>query len=112
MASCRRVPLVAVFAWLAGIGPAPAHRWYPAWCCNDHDCRELEEDKGETVLEEPDGWHLWDGRVAARQVPPLRGGDDEGDHLLLRAPGLDLTAPRRLSARRQALCRRQVERYC
>jgi len=66
MASCRRVPLVAAFAWLAGIGPAPAHRWYPAWCCNDHDCRELEEDKGETVLEEPDGWHLWDGRVAAR----------------------------------------------
>ena len=51
MASCRRVPLVAAFAWLAGIGPAPAHRWYPAWCCNDHDCRELEEDKGETVLE-------------------------------------------------------------
>jgi hypothetical protein len=43
-----------------------AHDWYPAWCCNDKDCRALLEEKGETVLEAPDGWHLWDGRIAAR----------------------------------------------
>ena len=44
-----------------------AHDWYPAWCCNDKDCRALSEEKGETVSEAPDGWHLWDGRVARRE---------------------------------------------
>ena len=36
------------------------------WCCSDHDCRELEEDKGETVLEEPGRLAPRGGRVAAR----------------------------------------------
>jgi hypothetical protein len=43
-----------------------AHDWYPAWCCNDKDCRALSDEKGETVSEAPDGWHLWDGRIARR----------------------------------------------
>jgi hypothetical protein len=43
-----------------------AHDWYPAWCCNDKDCRELSEERGETVLEVPFGWRLWDGRLIER----------------------------------------------
>jgi hypothetical protein len=67
MANAKRLLLVAVLGACAlGASAARAHRWYPTWCCNDNDCRELDESKGETVLEEPDGWHLWDGRVAAR----------------------------------------------
>jgi hypothetical protein len=55
-------------------GPiALAHDWYPSWCCSDRDCRPLVEEKGETVLETPDGWRLWDGRLiergGARQSP-------------------------------------------
>lgn len=66
MASRSRTLLLALAVFLAGARPAPSHSWYPAWCCSDHDCRELHEEAGETVLEAPDGWHLWDGRVAAR----------------------------------------------
>jgi hypothetical protein len=66
MASIRAVASLAATAWLLSITGAPAHRWYPAWCCADRDCRELVEEMGETVLEAPDGWHLWDGRIVAR----------------------------------------------
>ncbi|NIX75493.1 hypothetical protein [Microvirga terricola] len=58
-------------AWLSGISATGAHDWYPPWCCNDHDCRALSEEKGETVREAPDGWHLWDGRIAARGAARL-----------------------------------------
>jgi hypothetical protein len=66
MRSFRPLALFAAGAWLLSAAPATAHRWYPAWCCNENDCRELDPDKGETVVEAPDGWHLWDGRVFAR----------------------------------------------
>ena len=63
----RKVSVViATTVWFLGVTEASAHDWYPAWCCNDKDCRELAEEKGETVVEAPDGWHLWDGRLAAR----------------------------------------------
>ena len=66
MSSLKAVVLLAAGGCLFGATAAPAHRWYPTWCCNDNDCRELDEGRGETVLEAADGWHLWDGRVAAR----------------------------------------------
>jgi hypothetical protein len=46
--------------------PAIAHSWYPLSCCSERDCRELVEDKGETVTETAQGWQLWDGRWVAR----------------------------------------------
>jgi hypothetical protein len=61
-----RLAALSATAWFL-IGPAAgAHDWYPAWCCSDKDCRALSEENGETAIEAPDGWHLWDGRVAAR----------------------------------------------
>ena len=59
--------MAALAAWLLG-PPATAHSWYPAWCCSDHDCRELMDAIGETVAETADGWRLWDGRVVSRGV--------------------------------------------
>jgi hypothetical protein len=53
---------LAVTGWLLSV-PALAHSWYPPWCCDDHDCRELLEAKGEIVTETAQGWRLWDGRV-------------------------------------------------
>lgn len=62
------------FALIVGLGDglltgsvATAHEWYPSWCCSDRDCRALSEERGETALEAPDGWHLWDGRVVSRR---------------------------------------------
>ena len=55
-----------IFAAALFAPAAIAHDWYPAWCCSDKDCRALSEEKGETAIEMPDGWHLWDGRLAAR----------------------------------------------
>jgi hypothetical protein len=52
--------------WFQDPSVVHAHDWYPAWCCNDKDCRALSDEKGETVSEAPDGWHLWDGRIARR----------------------------------------------
>lgn len=57
------LPIVAA---LVGSAAAAAHDWYPAWCCSDKDCRALSEDKGETIVETPDGWELWDGRIVPR----------------------------------------------
>jgi hypothetical protein len=57
---------IAAAALLVGT-QALAHSWYPAWCCNDHDCRELVATKGETVIETEDGYRLWDGRVVGRE---------------------------------------------
>jgi len=57
--------IFAATAWLIG-AEALAHSWYPAWCCSDHDCRELVEAKGEIVAETREGWKLWDGRLIAR----------------------------------------------
>ena len=56
-----------------------AHDWYPAWCCGDNDCRALSEENGETALEAPDGWHLWDGRVARRGTAKI--SPDKNFHL-------------------------------
>lgn len=64
--SCRAVTRALAAAGLLGATGALAHDWYPAWCCNDRDCRALVEEKGETVTEAPGGWRLWDGRVVAR----------------------------------------------
>lgn len=58
--------LAGAILLLLGASEAMAHSWYPVWCCNDHDCRELSEERGETVVEAPDGWHLWDGRLLER----------------------------------------------
>ncbi|SCY88416.1 hypothetical protein SAMN02927923_02685 [Microvirga guangxiensis] len=44
-----------------------AHRWYPFWCCDDNDCRELVAANGETVIETEDGYRLWDGRFIGRE---------------------------------------------
>jgi len=62
----RRISVVAAAALLAG-SQALAHRWYPAWCCSDHDCRELILAKGETVTETEEGYRLWDGRRIGRE---------------------------------------------
>ncbi|MBJ6128316.1 hypothetical protein [Microvirga splendida] len=51
--------------------PALAHDWYPAACCSQRDCRHLEEADGETVLEIPGGWQLWDGRIVPRGTAKL-----------------------------------------
>jgi hypothetical protein len=66
MWSFRPLTPVAASPWLLSAAPATAYRWYPGWCCNDNDCRKLDEEKGETVLEAPNGWHFWEGRVFAR----------------------------------------------
>jgi hypothetical protein len=58
--------IVAAAALLAG-PQALAHSWYPGWCCNDHDCRELVAGKGETVVETGEGYRLWDGRFIGRE---------------------------------------------
>ncbi len=70
MARGRTWMVAAAAACLLG-APVAAHSWYPAWCCSDHDCRELIEASGETVTETPGGWKLWDGRVVARQYAKL-----------------------------------------
>jgi hypothetical protein len=57
---------IAVTAWLLS-APVLAHSWYPPWCCDDHDCRELIEARGETVTETSEGWRLWDGRLVGRE---------------------------------------------
>ncbi|WP_201862890.1 hypothetical protein [Microvirga soli] len=61
-----KVPAIvaAVCVWA---GAAHAHDWYPAWCCDEHDCRELIEARGETVTETAEGWRLWDGRLVGRE---------------------------------------------
>lgn len=58
--------LLLVPSCVAGSQGVRAHDWYPPWCCSDKDCRALSDEKGETVSELPDGWHLWDGRIARR----------------------------------------------
>jgi hypothetical protein len=58
--------IISAAAWLLATTATGAHEWYPAWCCDDKDCRALAEEKGESVTEAPDGWHLWDGRIVAR----------------------------------------------
>jgi hypothetical protein len=68
MAWCRSWIAVAAVLFAA---PALAHSWYPAWCCNDHDCRELTEAKGETVTETAEGWRLWDGRLVGRDYAKM-----------------------------------------
>jgi hypothetical protein len=65
MASVKALAIVALACVLAG--PGFAHDWYPAWCCDEHDCRELIEARGETVTETADGWRLWDGRLIGRE---------------------------------------------
>jgi hypothetical protein len=60
--------VVATILWLFSTCAPAAHSWYPVWCCSEKDCRELSEEKGETVLEAQDGWHLWDGRLVARGI--------------------------------------------
>jgi hypothetical protein len=62
----KALPIVLTAASFFAASAAAAHSWYPAWCCSDKDCRPLVEEKGETVLEEQDGWHLWDGRLISR----------------------------------------------
>jgi hypothetical protein len=58
--------IAAAAALLAG-SETLAHSWYPVWCCNDQDCRELTAARGETVIEMEDGYRLWDGRFVGRE---------------------------------------------
>jgi hypothetical protein len=58
---------------------ATAHDWYPAWCCNDGDCRPLSEENGEFVEEAPRGWRLWDGRIVPHES--TRPSPDSKFHL-------------------------------
>jgi hypothetical protein len=67
MPSCKALAILSIVTTLASTSQPLAHDWYPAWCCSDKDCRELVEANGETVLETPDGWKLWDGRVIPRK---------------------------------------------
>jgi hypothetical protein len=62
----RTTLAISAAAWVLSSSALRAHDWYPAWCCSDKDCRALSEEKGETALEGPDGWRLWDGRLASR----------------------------------------------
>ena len=48
-----------------------AHSWYPQLCCSEQDCHELMEERGETVIEEPSGFKLWDGRIITRETAQL-----------------------------------------
>ena len=70
MAGCRRRTILVVAGWLLS-APALAHSWYPTWCCDDHDSRELIEARGETVTETEDGWRLWDGRLVGRDYAKM-----------------------------------------
>ena len=65
MASVKAPAIIALACVLAR--PGFAHDWYPAWCCDEHDCRELIEAQGETVTETAEGWRLWDGRLIDRE---------------------------------------------
>ncbi|WP_262032251.1 hypothetical protein [Microvirga sp. Mcv34] len=68
----RRALLSLVTSMAAlGVSGAVAHDWYPVACCSQRDCRHLEEAKGETVLETPGGWQLWDGRIVPRATARL-----------------------------------------
>jgi hypothetical protein len=63
----RRIRILAATTVLFAGSQAMAHSWYPAWCCNDQDCRELIAARGETVLETEGGYRLWDGRFVDRE---------------------------------------------
>ena len=71
--------IISVAAWLAGMLGSVAHDWYPLWCCSDNDCRALSEEKGEMVVEELNGWRLWDGRLIRRENS--RPSPDQKYHL-------------------------------
>ncbi|MBF9235168.1 hypothetical protein [Microvirga alba] len=71
MARQKILAIVSTVTFFLSASLAMAHSWYPAECCSDRDCRELAEDKGETVDETPDGWQLWDGRVIERGIAKL-----------------------------------------
>jgi hypothetical protein len=71
--------LVGAFALFLGASVALAHSWYPHWCCNDDDCRELFEEQGEIVQRAPGGWRLWDGRFVPRES--ARPSPDSRFHL-------------------------------
>ncbi|MCG7392292.1 hypothetical protein MHY87_05180 [Microvirga sp. ACRRW] len=63
----RPIPAIAAVTAFLLASQAMAHSWYPFWCCDDHDCRELFATKGETVTETKDGYRLWDGRFIGRE---------------------------------------------
>lgn len=65
MASVKALAIAAMACVLGGA--SYAHDWYPTWCCDEHDCRELIEARGETVTETAEGWRLWDGRLIGRE---------------------------------------------
>ena len=65
MASVKALAIAAITCVLGGT--SDAHDWYPSWCCDEHDCRELIEARGETVTETAEGWRLWDGRLIGRE---------------------------------------------
>jgi hypothetical protein len=70
MASVKALAIVAIACALGGMS-SYAHDWYPAWCCDEHDCRELIEARGETVTETSEGWRLWDGRLVGREYAKI-----------------------------------------
>ncbi len=59
------VPCAALYALSSSV--SVAHSWYPITCCSERDCRPLTDAKGESVLESPEGWELWDGRAIPRR---------------------------------------------
>lgn len=69
---------LAVATFLAA-SQALAHSWYPPWCCDDHDCRELVLARGETVVETAEGYRLWDGRVVGYEY--VKPSPDRHYHL-------------------------------
>ena len=77
--SCWKASAIMVLAAALFGAPAIAHSWYPAWCCSDHDCRELTEARGETVTQTAEGWRLWDGRLVRRRY--AKPSPDEHFHM-------------------------------
>lgn len=61
----------AFVACLLSDSSGEAHDWYPLWCCSEQDCHELLDERGETVLEVPYGFKLWDGRLIKRETAQL-----------------------------------------
>ncbi len=68
---CRAALGMITVVLASSASGAMAHDWYPVACCSQRDCRHLEEAKGETVLETPEGWLLWDGRIVPRETARL-----------------------------------------
>lgn len=72
-----RLPLACAF--VIAVTAAHAHSWYERGCCDDQDCKPVEEGR---VQERPDGVHVtgWSD-VLQEGDPKLRWSRDDQDHV-------------------------------